>query len=84
MVPFPLPTAITTTSTEICQTGGTCTGLIDLTVLTTAEKYLVSIPEEPQKTTTNGVGYMIKKSVNGRITIEAQFEEQDAVISVTR
>ena len=27
-----LPTAITTTQTEICKTGGTCTGLIDLSV----------------------------------------------------
>lgn len=79
-----LPATITTTSTEICKTGGTCTDLIDLSVLTTDEKYLVSMPEEPQKTNSNGAGYKIKKSANGRITVDAQFEEQDATISVTR
>lgn len=79
-----LPTTITTSATEICATGGTCTSLIDLGVLTLNEKYLVSIPNEPQKTNANGAGYMIKKSTNGRITVEAQFEEQSATISVTR
>lgn len=80
-----IPSAITTTSTEICATGASsCSGLIDLSVLTTDEKYLVSIPEEPQKTNANGVGYLIKKSANGRITVEAQFEEQGTVITVTR
>ncbi|OHA67079.1 MAG: hypothetical protein A3C82_02380 [Candidatus Wildermuthbacteria bacterium RIFCSPHIGHO2_02_FULL_47_12] len=79
-----LPAAITTTSTEICATGGTCTGLVDLAVLTTNEKYIVSIPLEPQKTNTNGAGYMIKKTANGRITVDAQFEEQGAIISVTQ
>lgn len=79
-----LPTSITTSATEICKTGGTCTGLIDLSVLTTNEKYIVTMPEEPQKTLANGAGYLIKKSANGRITVEAQFEEQSAVISVTR
>ncbi len=79
-----LPTTITTTATEVCKTGGTCTSLIDLSVLTASEKYIVSMPEEPQKTNANGAGYMIKKSANGRITVDAQFEEQGATISVTR
>ena len=78
-----LPTSITTTATEVCALA-TCTGLIDLAVLTASEKYIVSIPLEPQKTNTNGAGYMIKKSANGRITVDAQFEEQGATISVTR
>ncbi len=79
-----LPTGITTTLTEICASGGTCTGLVDLSVLTLNEKYITSIPNEPQKTNANGAGYLIKKSANGRITVEAQFEEQGATISVTR
>ena len=79
-----VPSTITTTSTEICKTGGTCSGLIDLGILTTNEKYLVSIPEEPQKTNANGAGYMIYKTANNRITVEAQFEEASATISVTR
>lgn len=78
-----MPTSITTTSTEIFATS-TPTGLIDLSVLTANEKYLVSIPLEPQKTNANGAGYMIKKSANGRITVDAQFEEQGATITVTR
>ncbi|MDQ3076037.1 MAG: type II secretion system GspH family protein [bacterium] len=79
-----LPASITTTATEICASGGTCSGLIDLSVLTTSEKYLVGIPNEPQKTNVNGAGYMVKKSANGRITVDAQFEEQSAVITITR
>lgn len=79
-----IPASITTTSTEVCITGGTCTGLIDLSVLTTNEKYLTTIPLEPQKTNANGAGYMIKKTANGRITVDAQFEEQAATITVTR
>lgn len=77
-----LPSTITTTATEICATGASsCTSLIDLSVLTTNEEYLISIPNEPQKTNSGGAGYMIKKSSNGRITVEAQFEEQSATIS---
>lgn len=79
-----MPTSITASSTEICAVGGTCTGLVDLTVLYTNEVYLVSLPIEPQSTNVNGIGYLIKKSANGRITVEAQFEEVSATISVTR
>ena len=78
-----LPVTITGTSTEICAST-TCTGLIDLGVFTLNEKYLTSIPLDPQATTTNGAGYRIRKSANGRITVEAQFEEQGAIIAVTR
>ena len=80
-----LPASITTTATEICATGGTCTGLIDLSALTTSEKYLTAIPVEPQKTNANGAGYTIKKSANSRVTVAAQFTEgSTTVISVTR
>lgn len=84
-----LPASIATTSTEICKTGvatSTCasSNFIGLEVITADEKYLVSIPLEPQKIDNNGSGYMIKKSTNGRITVDSQFEEQGATISVTR
>lgn len=80
-----LPSTITTTATEICATGaGSCTSLIDLSVLTASEKYLAAVPIEPQKITTNGVGYKISKTANGRVTVTAQYPEQGTVISITR
>ena len=79
-----LPTAITTTQTEICKTSATCTGLIDLSVLTASEKYLTTIPYDPTGGSTNGAGYEIKKTANGRITVVSPDAEQSATISVTR
>lgn len=78
-----IPASITTTQTEICKTA-TCSGLIDLGVLTTAEKYLTSIPFDPTGSSTNGAGYEIKKTANGRVTVVAPDAEQSATISVTR
>jgi prepilin-type N-terminal cleavage/methylation domain-containing protein len=79
--------AISTTATEICKTGGTCTGLVDLGVLTTNGKYLVSIPIDPQCPTNcdaNGNGYEISKDANNRITVTAMNPENSKTISVTR
>lgn len=81
-----LPSTITTSATAICQTGTSdCTSLIDLTVLTTNEKYLVSVPKDPLITATTGTAsYTIVKSINGRVTVAAPLAEQSAVITVTR
>lgn len=79
-----LPTGITQTATEICKTGGNCTNLIDLSVLTANETYLTAIPTDPTGVNTNGTGYKILQSANGRITVSAPSAENGATITVTR
>jgi len=79
-----LPSDISTTQTEICLTSGSCTGLTDLSELTTDETYLTEVPQDPTGSSTNGAGYEIFSSANGRVTIVAPDAEQGAVISVTR
>ena len=83
-----IPASITTTATEICATGAaSCTGLVDLSVLSTNGKYLVSIPKDPQcpgVCDADGVGYTIMKDTNGRLTVAAPDAEQSKTISVTK
>jgi len=83
-----LPATITTTATDICNTtGGNCTGLIDLGVLTATGKFLVSMPKDPQCTalcTTYGTGYKIIKDANNRVTVSSTYAEQGVTISLTR
>jgi type IV pilus assembly protein PilA len=78
-----LPSTITTqgclgtqAGANICKTNGTCTGLTDLSVLTTNERYLVSIPTDPTGATTNGTGYFVTKDGNSRVTVCAPSVEQ--------
>jgi prepilin-type N-terminal cleavage/methylation domain-containing protein len=83
--------AISTTATEVCiNTGTACTGLVDLTVLTTAGKYLVSIPGDPTCPTgppacdALGLGYKVALTANGRVQVTAPQAEQGKTISVTK
>jgi prepilin-type N-terminal cleavage/methylation domain-containing protein len=84
-----LPT-IPATATGICKTGtlpATCVSdsLVDLSVLTAAGKYVVSMPIDPSGGTGNNVNYEILKSATtGRITVSAPEAENSATISVTR
>jgi len=80
-----LPAAITTATTSICRTEAvSCAGLVDLSVLTTNQKYLVSIPTDPMSTSTNSAGYTIVKNVTGRITITAPLAEASTTVQFTR
>ena len=89
-----LPSGITTSAQEVCigdTATTTCTGaspaLTPLNELIWAEKYLVSIPRDPQCPTvcsSSGVGYTVTKTANGRVTVSAPDAEQGATISVTR
>ncbi len=80
-----LPSAITTTATEICRSGVnvTCTGLINLNTLTGS--YVVALPADPQAATATSTKYTIlKNSTTSRLTVAAPSAEQSATISVTR
>lgn len=70
---------------EICKTGAaSCVNLVDLSVLTLNEKYVVSIPFDPTGASTNGTGYRISKNVNNRVTVCAPSAEVGATIQVTQ
>jgi len=79
-----IPANITTTSTEICRSNASsCTGLIDLSVLTASSKYLAAIPTDPLSSG-NGTGYNIYKDVNGKVVVTAPKAEQGLTITATR
>jgi len=71
---------------QVCKltATGTCSTGVDLSVLTTNEKYLTSMPIDPTVSSTNGTGYYLAKSANNRVTVCAPSAEQSATISVTR
>ena len=79
-----LPASITGTATEICKTAATsCTGLIDLSVLTENGTYVVSIPNDPKGASTNGTGYFIMVT-NSRVKVSAPSAELSETIEATR
>lgn len=82
---------ITTSTREVCVlgTGSTastsCTGKAHLGNLIHNQLYLSGFPIDPGgATTTNGTGYYIKKTVNGRVTVTAVAAGLDQTITVTR
>jgi prepilin-type N-terminal cleavage/methylation domain-containing protein len=77
--------ACTDTGNEICKTGASsCTGLTNLTDVTGNQKYLVSIPIDPQEDSASGTGYNIHKNGFGRVTVCAPTAEQSETISISK
>lgn len=86
-LPSGIPTSATcsTATNEICANGAaSCTGVVDLSVLTTNEEYLTAIPGDPTTEDSTGAGYFIAKSANNRVTVCAPGAENSDTISVTR
>lgn len=83
---IPTSTCDLTATKEVCKltATGTCSTGVALSVLTTNEKYLTAMPIDPTVSSTNGTGYYIAKSANGRVTVCAPSSEQGASITVTR
>lgn len=86
-LPASVPTAASCAgiaTNQICRTGASCIGLVDLSALTAAETYLVSIPTDPTGASVNETGYYVSKNTNNRVTVCAPSAEVGATISVTR
>ena len=73
---------------EICTltVSATCVtdGLADLSTLIVTQTYLTSIPVDPAGNVTNGAGYTIQKTTNGRITVTAPAVGSYSAYSATR
>jgi len=83
---IPTATCALVATNQVCKTTatGTCSTGVDLSALTTLEKYLTSMPKDPTVSSTDGTGYYITKTTNNRVTVCAPSAEQSATISVTR
>ena len=83
---IPTATCSLVATNQVCKltATGTCSTGVNLSVLTTNEKYLTSMPIDPTVSSADGTGYYITKSANGRVTVCAPSAEQSATISVTR
>ncbi len=79
------PENITEEGGEICRTeASSCEGLIDLSVLTENERYLITIPVDPRVEGDNSSGYQILVTENGRVSVYAPYAEGGQVIEVKR
>lgn len=84
---FHYPTSLTSSLTEICDTGALstttgssidCTGLIDLTPL--VPLYITAIPKDPQASTTYGAGYsVVKNTSTNKIGLSAPAELGESI-----
>jgi len=90
-MPASITALVANTPTEICVSDGAtaCGANVDLNVLTLLEKYIVSMPHDPNGTcAVAGVCYEISRTANNRITVSAPdalaAAELSATISVTR
>lgn len=87
-LPTSVPASVTCdtpATNEVCKQGAvSCTGLVDLGDIVLNQKYLTAIPTDPSGGSTNGSGYFIAKSANGRVTVCAPAAEQGAAISATK
>lgn len=67
---------------EVCKTSGTCTGLVDLTVL--VPTYIVSMPTDPTTSSTNGTGYEVAKTAADRVKVRAPGAQLSETIEISR
>ena len=86
LVTLPTGACAQVAANEVCKltATGTCLSGVDLSVLTNNETYLTAMPIDPTASTTDGTGYYITKSTNGRVNVCAPSAEQSATISITR
>ena len=82
-----MPSTISLSPTEICMThADNCTGLTDLTTLTSDKKYLTAIPIDPlcsKLCKANGTGYSITRDSMGKVTVSSMHAEDGVVLSGT-
>ena len=80
-----IPTTIGTAPLEICRAGASsCTGMVDLSVLSNDGTYLLSMPIDPLSTSTYGTGYYIYKTSTNRPVVLASAAELGQVIEIGR
>lgn len=70
-------------SHEICY-NTSCSGLTDLAVLTTSQRFLAGIPRDPKIKSGNGTGYSVVRTTNDRIIVCATQAENAQTISVMK